>query len=93
MIIWIIILKQNQIKRFIQDLTTNNTRVIEEGQNDRENEVITILDRVLTRERRRGGRSNEEHTVVVVSVVSWRTCGGSYSNKTGYSSSHPGSYP
>ena len=42
-------------KRFIQDLITNNTLVVEEGQNDRKNEVIAILDRVLARGRSRWG--------------------------------------
>ena len=42
-------------KRFIQDLITNNTLVVEDGQNDRRNEVMAILGRVLARGRRRGG--------------------------------------
>ena len=41
-------------KRFIQDLITNNTLVVEEGQNDRKNDVIVILDRVSTRGKHRG---------------------------------------
>ena len=53
---WIIILKQKQINvLLIQDLITNNTLVVEDGQNDRRNEVMAILGRVLTRGRRRGG--------------------------------------
>ena len=42
-------------KRFIQGLITNNTLVVEDGQNDRRNEVMAILGRVLARGRRRGG--------------------------------------
>ena len=42
-------------KRYVQDLITNGTLVVEDGQNDRKNEVMAILGRILARGRRRGG--------------------------------------
>ena len=42
-------------KHFIQNLLTNNTQVVEEGQDGRKVEVIAILNRVLARGGRRGG--------------------------------------
>ena len=40
-------------KHFIQNLIINNVQVVEEGHDDRKIEVVAILNRVLTRGRRR----------------------------------------
>ena len=46
-------------KYFMQNLTSNNTQVVEEGHEDRKNEVIAILNLVLARGGRRGAPTKQ----------------------------------